>query len=321
MKSKAGVVLSIAVLVGVVYILDGVNLPAQSRLWREFTNAGHAPLFGVLSIAMLALSRSWLPRQTAPFFHYCAATCVSVFIGAVTEFVQTFTPRDASVLDLIYNIIGITSFLACAATFDVDFREWLVLRSRAGRNLVRVMAVLLFSIAFIPFVTIVLAHVHRKAQFPVIIDFESILDRSFLATSEADLDLVEPPPQWSEDSSAHVGKWNMAPGHLSAVTVQYPYPTWEGFELLQIDLFSTLQEPLSVTLRVDDVQHNFEFNDRFNAELTINPGLNHVKIPLADIKNAPLGRQMDMSSIASIILFAPASEERRFLYLDNIALH
>ncbi|MGB5137930.1 MAG: hypothetical protein WBP29_05310, partial [Candidatus Zixiibacteriota bacterium] len=64
MRRKLPFILSIIVLIGVVYVLDGINIPTQSRLWREVTNAGHAPLFGVLSIAMLVFANSLMRRST-----------------------------------------------------------------------------------------------------------------------------------------------------------------------------------------------------------------------------------------------------------------
>lgn len=300
--------------------MDGVNLPAQSRLWREFTNAGHAPLFGVLSVAVLVLSRSWITRWRRPIHHYYFSAVATSLTGLFTEVVQYFTPRDASGLDMIYNLAGILSFLLIAATFDKNLRSVTLFRMTRSRVVARLVAVVLFSTAFISFSTIALAHAHRKVQFPVILDFESWLDKSFLLTSYAQIDFVSPPPEWTTNLSSRVAKWTITPDRLSAVTVQYPNPIWTGYKYLYLEIFSTLAQPVPITLRVNDVQHNFDSADRFNTTVEIQPGANLLTIPLTDIENAPHGRKMDMSSIASIILFTSISTDKQMLFLDNIQL-
>lgn len=320
MPNRRSVILSVLVLIVGVYVLDGVNLPAQSRLWREFTNAGHAPLFGVLSIAVLVLSRTWITRLKLPIHHYYLSATATSVTGFLTEVVQYFTPRDASALDMVYNLIGIFSFLLIAASFDKNLWAVPLFRVSRSRAVVRLLAVILFSTAFISFGTIAMAHAHRKVQFPVILDFESWLDKSFLETSFARVDFVSPPEEWASNMSSRVAKWTITPNRLSTVTIQYPNPIWTGYNNLYLEIFSTLAQPMPITLRVNDVQHNFELTDRFNTTIEIQPGANPVTIPLSQIESAPQGRKMDMSSIANIILFTSVTAKGQTLFIDNIQL-
>ncbi|MDR4484395.1 MAG: hypothetical protein R3B95_14495 [Nitrospirales bacterium] len=43
---------------------------------------------------------------------------------------------------------------------------------------------------------------------------------------------------------------------------------------------------------------------RFNQAITISPGLTHNNIPLDDIRHTPVGRELDLSTIKSVMLFA-----------------
>ncbi len=320
MKSKAHIFLAVLALLAVVYVLDGVDIPAQSRVMRELTNAGHAPLFGVLSIAMLILSRSILVKIKKPVQHYVIAGVASLLIGVATEVGQILTPRDASLLDMLYNTVGIVSFLACWVTFDGKMRGYVVLESPTKRNLIRLTSILIFATAFLSFGTVALAHAHRRAQFPMICDFDSVWDKSFVLGSHAVIEFQAPPDKWSSNLSNGVCFWKTEPDQLSAVTIQYPYPIWTGYGSLVIEIFSQLSSQTTVSLRVNDVRHNFELSDRYNTELVVTPGPNRFSIPIADIENAPTDRLMDLTSIASIIIFAPPSRSSQTLFLDNIGL-
>lgn len=320
MRNLTTIVLAILALLAGVYILDGIDLPIQSRLGREFTNAGHAPLFGVLSIAVLILTKAWFTRWRKPYSHFIFAGLTTAGLGFATEVVQYFTHRDASLLDMVYNLIGIASFLLFAATFDFGLRGLPILNRLSGRNIVRLFSLLILSTAFIAFAVMASAHAHRKAQFPVILDFESLLDNSFIEASNASVDFVTAPEPWEGSNSSVVCKWTIQPGALSSLTVMYPSPVWSGYNFLQLEIFSSLTDTIRVSIRINDVLHNFEYEDRFNTVLEVKPGLNLISLPLSEIENAPSGRKMDMTSIANIILFTTIDQSARVLFIDNIRL-
>ncbi|MBK7090629.1 MAG: VanZ family protein [bacterium] len=319
-QNRTNIVLAILALLAGVYLLDGVEIPAQSRLWREFTNAGHAPLFGVLSIAVLVLTRACFNSWKSPKSYYLFAGITTAGLGFTTEVIQYFTPRDASALDMVYNLIGIVSFLVFAATFDRGLRVVSPLSRLRYRIIARLGSLVILSTAFIAFAVIASAHAHRKTQFPVILDFESFLDKSFLEASNAMIDFVQAPRTWTLNAGSKVCWWAIQPGKLSSITVKYPNPVWAGYDHLEFQIYSEMTEAVSVSLRINDVQHNFDFEDRYNTELRVEPGLNFVSIPLLDVENAPRGRKMDMTSIANIIMFTTVKDSLVALYIDNIRL-
>lgn len=315
------IAISIVALLAAVFVLDGIDLPQQTRVWREFTNAGHAPMFGVVAVAILLLSRAMLDRKVkSPVTHYFIAFIGAVTMGGLTELGQVIGPRDASLGDLVNDVIGAAAFLGILATFDSRFRESAVLRRPVLRLTVRVTAVMIFLVTYIPFTILVFAHSHRKVHFPVICDFESYLDRSFAFALDSDLDVGPPPSGWSDNGSTAVARIKLGQSGSAGLGIQYPAPIWTGYSAFAVDIYLDAATDHQIMLRIDDTLHNFEDNDRFNRVLELSPGLNQVEIPLEEIASAPATRRMDMESIANIIIFAGPTATPATLYIDNIRL-
>jgi hypothetical protein len=55
-----------------------------------------------------------------------------------------------------------------------------------------------------------------------------------------------------------------------------------------------------------------------NAQLL--PGWTDLKISLIDVKNAPLGREMNMHQIRGLSVFTSRLKEQTILYIDKIYL-
>jgi hypothetical protein len=85
-------------------------------------------------------------------------------------------------------------------------------------------------------------------------------------------------------------------------------------------VYSELPTARSLVIRIDDAHHNNEYADRFNQVVTISPGLNQIHISLDDIRRAPVGRELDLSAIKYVRLFAISPPEEFFLYVDNFRL-
>ena len=93
-----------------------------------------------------------------------------------------------------------------------------------------------------------------------------------------------------------------------------------GYSYFKLDIFSELPTTQLVTIRIDDLHHNNEYTDRFNKSVTIAPGLNHIQIPIDDIRLALVGREMDLSAMKAVLLFAVNPPEEFMLYVDSIRL-
>ena len=93
-----------------------------------------------------------------------------------------------------------------------------------------------------------------------------------------------------------------------------------GMETLIIEIFNPGDEAIPFTVRIDDQLHNGSYLDRYGGRVIALPGASQIELPLQDVRTAPRGREMDMSSIRSFTLFAEKLPEIRVVYLSRIYL-
>jgi hypothetical protein len=295
------------------------ELPIKTQYWREFFNAGHAPLFGVVAVTILrALSLSTASSSTIFRQRYILSGITSVLLGGATELIQGFIGRDAELGDLIRDAVGTVSFLIIAASLDRSTR----IRT-AGTTVklaVRGGAVLLFLTAYISLASWGLAYFHRTNAFPTLASFETATGGRFISVEHATFERTQPPEAWRRQPNKMVGHVTFHPAEYSTMTLDEPYSDWKGYSTLVLSLFSPRVDIFNSTVRVEDQQHNGDYSDRFNATYEIRPGPNRIQIPLDRIASAPATRRMDMSAIASLALFVANLKDTLSLYVDSISL-
>jgi hypothetical protein len=273
--------------------------PNRNLLWIAVWNCGHTPLFGVFALFVLAVGSGIQTGGARRPSLYIAVFLMTAAVGLFTEIVQALAGGDAEFEDIGRDIAGAASFLAIAATCDRRH----AFRGASGRWIIRAGSLLLAGITVIPVALLGRAYLARNAAFPTILDFRAGWSRQLLKLSDADITLNPPDPSgWSARITFH-------PAVFPGLTLEEPYPDWTRYNRLSFTIFSRLAEPVRIVLRIDDIHHNNNHGDRFNRNLEIIPGVNHISIPLSDIRRAPRKRQMDMTHIYRLLLFAnrPAS--------------
>ena len=294
MKKSLGIFLSLAFLAIVFLLLNIVSIPTNTLLGEEIENLGHVPLFGVLSIAILTLSRAWLGKRIKrPLIHYAVAFVVTSGLGALTEFIQFFEARDADFSDLARDVVGAATFLGIYLTFDVHTRYlWSSARSRL-KALVRAVFVLALAGMAIPLTLWIGAYIHRDNTFPVLFSADSFWSRKFLEIQDAKLSVVSAPAGWTGEASKPVARLILEPAQYPGITLREPFPDWLGYHTLIISLYSPVDTTISLGLRIDDVHHNFDYRDRYTEKISIASGANSLLIPLDRIRMAPQDRETD----------------------------
>ena len=315
------IILLLLGVLGIPLFLEVFELPNHTFLLRELNNTGHTLLFGALSLLLLALSRLTLAsRRLNTHVHYLLALIATGLIAAATEAVQYFGARDADVIDLVRDLAGAVSFLAVCWSLDSGNR-----RARGnGENraipLFRLFGVLLLSAAFVPLALWGCAYLHRSAAFPRICSFESYWESKFLVALDAELQFVAPPAAWTTAGGDRVAMLTLFPAKYPGVAVAEPYPDWHGYEFFGFEIYSELQDTVSLALRINDVHHTNDYHDRYNKAITVIPGLNHFCFSLEEIRTAPRSREMDMRHVGAITLFALGPTEAFSVYVDDIRL-
>jgi hypothetical protein len=302
-----------------VLVLQVVALPEQTRLWKEFLNAGHVLLFGVVSIlALWASMELFRSRLRERYQHYLLALAVTVAIGAASEILQIWAPRDANLADFARNVAGAACFLGFYSTHDPRLiAQW---KNKVTRKVVMAASITTLLAAFVPLFSWTAAYTHRVYAFPEIVSFGSYWSRLFLEAQDADLTIADPPQDWTAVHSDRVGRLTLKLARYPGLWVQEPYPDWSSYSVLRIDIYSEMRSPVQLVLRIHDWQHNNAYADRFNYPLTVLPGANAFKIPMETIRNAPARRELDMHHIAALALFALNPKEAYTIDIDGLWL-
>ncbi len=294
--------------------------PEDNILWRSISNTGHVPFFGLLSLIFLSLS-SMLLRKKSRLHHYLLAFAGASLIGLFSEAIQILGPRDADLGDFLRDLAGILLFLGFYATFDRGLKYfWESMSSGAYKIILRIVTLLIFLSLISPPVIWSLAYLERNDKFPVICDFESYWDRMFIRTQQAEMEIMQVPDTMDGMGDDMAARITFKPGEYPGLEIIEPYPDWRGYGYFQFEVFSELDSLVNLALVIKDTHHNNEYYDRFNRRLVIKPGLNKIKIPLDEVKNAPRNRQTDMKNIASVLIFMYNISREYVLYLDDLEL-
>jgi NADH:ubiquinone oxidoreductase subunit 3 (subunit A) len=290
--------------------------PEVNQFWNAFFDAGHVPLSGVLSLALLRLSLTLLPQlRSHRFLHYVLAFAVAMSIGVVVEAVQFVGPRDAELADIVRNACGSAAMLLAACALD----PVLGLRRRT-RALALALAFVVFFAPCAPVVSIALAYRARDAAFPRLSDFESGWEPRFVHAHHAQLERTSPPPGWTRPPGTRVGHVTFLRARYPGLALVEPVPDWSAYDRLAFEAYSRLETRVQLVVRIHDVRHDNRYGDRFNRTITIDPGANRIVIPLADVRAAPEGREMDLTRIRQLAVFAVRPPEPFSLYFDSFRL-
>ena len=309
-----------ATLLALLAVLEYLKPPRPKLGWDVAFDVGHAPLFGLVSLVILQLIDLLRHRLAERRLRsYALALALTVLLGVLDEAQQILGARDSNPMDLLRDAIGATSFLIFAASFDRD-----VLRGFSPSNrslaLVRGGAVALLVVAFFPAFTAVRAYALRADAFPRLCDFEAGWETHFISVRGAELTLIPPPARYDRDSNNRVGRISFHSPPNPYFSLEEPYPDWTGYQTLRFEVFSELDRTVTLDLQIlDDTSENRD-GDRFARELSIRPGVNQISVALAEVRSAPEGREMNMSSIRYLILYARDSKRPFSLLLDAFRL-
>ena len=305
----------VAVVAALVALVVCVDHPNETRLLDALFDAGHAPLFGVLALALRELAPG-RPRTRD------AAAFVGVLILAfLTEALQAQQPgRGMSAMDIGRDVVAGAAFLllrAGASAHDATSRRS---SARAHRRVRITVAVLLLSACFAEVGLVLAAYVERYRQLPRLATFDGTWwTRGMVETGT---NVLEWPasPSGSDVATAPLARLTLFPSKYSGIAIIEPYPDWRSYRRLVVPITSDLDAPLRLTLRIHDAAHDQRYEDRYNVELLVRPGANRVSVSLADVRRSPDRREMDMARVRGIVIFAYGLEHPSRLFLGPITL-
>jgi hypothetical protein len=320
-RRVASAVIWAVLLVSLLLFMVFGEVPDTTRFWEDVYHAGHVPLFGMVAISVLGLFQADGAALNRPGPWWLAFT-LAVVLGGITEVLQLFQPgRDASFWHFLRDVAGVGSFLLVAATVRWKDRFAGPIRSAGRRALAWTGALLMISAAGFNLAVTVAVYGERDLAYPTLFALDgSWRERQFIETGNSVLTPHAPPPRTAVPLDEPLARLDLRPGTYPGVVFDEPYPDWRGARSLVLTIVSDLDQPLGLTIRVDDAQHDNRYEDRFNRALVIRPGLNRIVIPLDDVRRAPDRREMDMRHIRRIILFGYRLTEPTHVYLGPLRL-
>lgn len=295
-------------------------VPGNTRWITTLHDTAHAPIFGCLAVLGLFLVRSRhrfrstsIPRQ------YLAALALATLLGVATEAVQLATGRDASFADIGRDVLGAIAFLVLYAAFDNQIGH--AANVRRVRSIGVVSAVLLFVILGMPLARAALEYRARQQRFPVLADFSRQFDPYFFGQNRAEVELRRMPQRWATSTDEATLRVRFASEPYPGIEIAEPARDWRAHSTLALDVTNPTDAELRVILWVSDAQHDYEYADRLNRPIRIPPYTRSVvRVPLAEVENAPATRRMDLGRIATVAVFRGEPEDGTEMYLSRVWL-
>jgi hypothetical protein len=271
---------------------------------RTIENAGHMPLFFIGTWFILSILRHDFGFSGAKL--YAWAALIGVGAGFVSELLQKPLQRDASWEDVFNDAVGVACALAIHAA--VSRREKLTTATRAAALLIALVCIATYVA---PIFNMVQAYVHRNSQFPVLANFESRIELSWIVGYGTRRDVV-----------ANALEVEFVAPVFPGFSFYEPVRDWRRYHTLVIDAENPERvEALHLGVRVHDVMHKDEYVDRFNRVFDLAPGERRsLRIPLEDIHRAPRNRLMNMKQISDVTLFRTREGGSQRLRLHSMRL-
>jgi len=267
---------------------------------KELFVLGHIGFFGLLSLVLMKRLRSGWPGFGS---RAALVLLVVLVLGIAIELIQPHFGRSASVRDVWQNLVGAFLGVALSAPAGVKRR---LLTGAAGL----VLAMELYT----PATTLWDRRV-AAGQFPVISNFDTRFEHTRWSRGTRDSSV--------QRNGSHSLRLDLAPGRFPGTTLLRSVGDWRGHRILLISLFNPAEQPLALTIAIHDHAHagrGGAYADRYNGEFLLEQGWNDLRIPIRDIRDAPLERQLDLGELSHVMLFTVDLEEHRTLYLDQVRL-
>lgn len=94
--------------------------------------------------------------------------------------------------------------------------------------------------------------------------------------------------------------------------------SWQDYQRLQLEILTPTA--FTLLLRIDDVASSPNYEDHFNREIALNPGLNQVSIPLESLQKLPKRAPLDLTNIRKLYLFISPTDQPPTFYLRQVFL-
>ncbi len=281
----------------------------SSRPFRLAWELGHICLFFFYTYTLLQIWRSFATR---PFqVQIIVILPLSLFLGFLIEWSQAALDRTFSFKDILMNTIGSIAAIAFLSPTRIAF----------SRNLLRITQIIICFLILLltyPLVIVLVDQVVATRQFPVLSNFETPFEINRWGGSA----IIAIEKNTVKEGEASL-KVQLTTQRYSGISLNHFPPNWHDRDYLHVSIFNPSQEPLKVTLRVNDNEHISNgqlYSDRFNRQFILSYGWNNIDIAIDDIRNAPKNRVMNLRAIRHLGIFTVNLKNPQLIYIDDVRL-
>lgn len=279
--------------------------PSDSLFLQDLQNAGHILVFGILSLALLALlsANAAFAGLSRPY-QYLVVIVITVVLGAGSEILQVYIPgRSPEAGDVGRDIAGSLSFLGINALFD----RKLVFRNTPPSWQVRTGLFIFSLLVFLAGLgSAMLVHLDYYRAFPSLLDFHS---EKMMQGVIAKGIRYSPARDALELQVKKGTRWPF-------IRISNLVADWRGYSRIVIDLHSPGSTPVNYTLLLDDrtISRAKPHSLRYHGILL--PGTNRLRIPITPNRESTL----ELKHMRMVWLAFPQPQQNYTLRLYSIRL-
>lgn len=291
-------------------LFSSFEIKQNHSFWSRVFDAGHAPLFFLVTVWIyLLLSLSAISQKA----RLNIACILGVALAAMAEVIQPYFSRDAEWGDLINGALG--AVLAAWLIHIVQLPS--IFRPAMGFAAV---SCLVAVYTLFPAFQAWQAGRLRDQSFPLIASYEhaielhlwsSILEKG--ATASA---LFERSVKFAS-AGEHSLYVKTFVNRYAGVTLDAGGLDIASAKTLEVEVFNP-GKPFEITIRIDDDGEVTQFDQRFNKTIPLRSGQTLVMIPISEIRRGVVSREFNLTAIRRIMLFVGKQSQQQEFYIDNL---
>ncbi|MCW8929429.1 MAG: hypothetical protein OQL19_04215 [Gammaproteobacteria bacterium] len=299
--------ISICLCLFTLFFVGGPNYYSKPS-FIHFWNIGHITFFTISNYMIIKFLRKNKYRNITTI---ALILLFTIGLGVLIELIQSKLDRSVDWKDIYRNLLG--AGLALTLFLPFDKKHFTLIKIPLLISLI-----ILILLDQLKFIDAVKNEIQAQMLFPVLADFEK----------QSEL------KQWSGNSliqspDYHItGLYSMRVSLLagyqySGFTFKHFPGNWEPYKYLTLSLYNPNQDTFNLNIKITDYEHDnnrYSSDNRFNTQIKLKKGWNHISISLADVMISPKDRKMDMLNISQIGFFTKNLRHNKIIYLDNLVL-
>jgi hypothetical protein len=115
-------------------------------------------------------------------------------------------------------------------------------------------------------------------------------------------------------------KMDLFPSEYPGLGFQPSVKDWRAYNNLHFDIFNPSKNQMQINLRIDDKKDYPDYADRYNESITVEPGHNHIIVPLDKLITSGTSRSMDLANIQMMLIFMVSPQRKQTLFIDAVRL-